>query len=546
MSGRSGTGTPGGELRGNRVLSACLCLISCIGLAYANGLATPFVYDDLLNVAHNASIRSLSPPWAPFFASPNTATAGRPLVNWTFALNYALSGTNSWSYHLFNVLVHAAAALTLFGLARRSFAMPALEKRYAGQALGLGFATALIWSLHPVLTGAVTYVSQRTESMMGLFLFLTLYAAVRGWKSEKTRRAWHVAAVFFCLLGVGAKEVIVAAPVLVWLYDVLLRGRGWFGALRESPLLYGGLALCMTPLALLVASGGTARSGALDSGLGAWGYLLTQAQVVAHYLWIMVWPPDAAFDYVWPAPTLAGAWVELTFLALLAAAGVWGAARRSVWSYPVLWFFIVLAPTSSVMPMMFPACPYRLYVPLAAVAALVVAGGWELAWRLFPREGKRVAAFSLFILAATLGTGTVLANAAYQDPLLLWRETARKQPGNHRAQHWVGSILLERGFVLDSIPLFRQALELRPDYARARGALGRALLQTGQLDEAQDCLQGALRIAPGLIVLHKDLGLLYYMRGEYARAVEELERYARNRPGDASANQVLERARERL
>lgn len=532
----------------SNVAKAAALLAVCVLLFQANGFAGAFVYDDIPNIIHNQSIKSLAPFWKPFLPDSNAATAGRPLVNWTFALNWALSGGCAWSYHLVNIMVHLAASLTLFGLARRSFLMHSLRGRFAPNATGLGLATALIWGVHPLQTHAVTYISQRTESMMSLFFLLTCYCAVRGWQStstEKRGKVWHVLAAMCCLAGVGCKEVIVAAPVLVWLYDVVLRGRGWFGSLRESALLYVLLVLSLAPLALLVATGATEETGALNPERSPLQYLLVQAQVLPHYLWLMLWPADAAFDYVWGVPTLREALPGLVASGGLALAAIVGGLRRKVWSYALLWFLLILAPTSSVLPMMFPAAAYRLYLPLAGPAALVVALGWELCRRTLPQPG-RVAGIALVAVVASLGAGTVLANAAFQDPLVLWQQTTERQPENPRAHHWVGSLLLERGYVEASIPHFQRALAIRPDYARARGALGRALLLTGRHEAAGESLRRALELAPNLVALHRDLALLHLAKGEHEAAVRELQALLRHNPGDESARQLLRRTQELL
>ena len=86
--------------------------------AYANSLGGPFVYDDISSIPENPSIRSLAqlgavlnPP-----ATDGRTVGGRPFLNFTLALNHAVSGTDVWSYHALNLAIHLAAGLTLFGI----------------------------------------------------------------------------------------------------------------------------------------------------------------------------------------------------------------------------------------------------------------------------------------------------------------------------------------------------------------------------------------------------------------------------------------------
>src|SRR5580698_8704378 len=141
--------------------------------AYGNSFSAPFVFDDLGAIRDNPTIRHFSSALSP--PAGGMPVSGRPLVNLSLALNYHLSGTGTWSYHALNLLIHVLAGWTLFGLARRTLLLWAERRRGEGggpPAAWLnptwgGFAVALLWTLHPMQTESVTYLSQRTESLMG-------------------------------------------------------------------------------------------------------------------------------------------------------------------------------------------------------------------------------------------------------------------------------------------------------------------------------------------------------------------------------------------
>ena len=121
-------------------------------------------------------------------------------------------------FHAVNLLIHLLAALVLFGVVRRTLLTSSLKEQFGGAASGLAMAVALIWAVHPLLTESVTYLTQRTESLMGLFFLLTLYCAIRGASSGHPWR-WYAVAIAACALGMGAKEVMATAPIVVLLYD---------------------------------------------------------------------------------------------------------------------------------------------------------------------------------------------------------------------------------------------------------------------------------------------------------------------------------------
>src|SRR5690348_7922119 len=135
------------------VFLASAAIVVAVVLAYANTLRAPFVFDDENAIVKNATLREFAS--TKIFAPPaDASTSGRPLVNATLAVNYALGGDDVRGYHAFNLAGHALAALTLFGLLRRTFVE-----------IAPAFAAALLWALHPLQTEAVTYIVQRTESL---------------------------------------------------------------------------------------------------------------------------------------------------------------------------------------------------------------------------------------------------------------------------------------------------------------------------------------------------------------------------------------------
>jgi hypothetical protein len=225
-------------------------------LAYADSLRVPFLLDDAWNIVRNPSLRHLSQLGVILSPPGNLGVAGRPLYNLSFALNYAAGGPAVLGYHLVNLLIHLLAALTLFGVVRRTLPRPMA----AGTPVAL--AIAGLWLLHPVQTVAVTYISERSESLMGLCYLLTLYAFIRHAEPEAAhRRRWGWLAVFACLAGTATKEVMVSAPVLVLLYDRTFLAGTFSAALRRHTAVYAGLACSWILLACLMA-------GAHESGVG--------------------------------------------------------------------------------------------------------------------------------------------------------------------------------------------------------------------------------------------------------------------------------------
>jgi protein O-mannosyl-transferase len=159
------------------LLNGALALVGT--LIYLNGVATPFLFDDASAVLSNDRIRRLSD--VPGVLSPERErpVAGRPLVNLSLAINYAIGGLNVYGYHIANIALHVLCGLLLFAVVRRALLLPRLPAALRDRSTPLGFTVALLWIVHPINSEVVTYVTQRTESMMAFFYLLTLYASLR-------------------------------------------------------------------------------------------------------------------------------------------------------------------------------------------------------------------------------------------------------------------------------------------------------------------------------------------------------------------------------
>jgi hypothetical protein len=160
--------------------AALLVVLAALG-AYYNSYSGQFLLDDNRAILANPSIRHLWPP-GPVLKPPaeeGQTVGGRPLLNLSLAINYALNDTRVFGYHAANLAIHVLAALALLGILRRTFLLPCMGGRFNTTALGMATAITLLWTVHPVQTESVTYISQRAESMMGLFYLLTLYCVIR-------------------------------------------------------------------------------------------------------------------------------------------------------------------------------------------------------------------------------------------------------------------------------------------------------------------------------------------------------------------------------
>ncbi len=559
---------------GWRGIACCVILAAAAIAAYSQTFAVPPIFDDRPTILSNATIRHLGTAFAP---PPGTSASGRPIVNVSLAVNYAISGTNVWSYHVLNLAIHILAGLTLFGICRRL-----LAQSLGRDALSIAFCTALIWTLHPLQTESVTYIVQRAESLMGLFYLQTVYWFVRWQQSSspscvggpvegtaapdpgaKGRQPtgklglnssiYAALSIVFCALGMATKEVMASAPLVVLLVDRLCFARSFGEAWRKRRPYYLWLAATWMPLAALAWHTGIfadmvthsenrrefAGSG---SGISAWQFWATQPEAIVRYLKLSVWPHPLVLDYgaQWismPGRPAAQS-VILTRLMLpslamvaLVAIALRGLVRNTALGLLGFCFFATLAPTSIVPGDRQTAADHWMYLALIAVVLPIVLA--------IHRWLDRASLAACMVLASVLGLVTFFRNQDYRSELSIWSDTVAKCPENYFARANLGGVLLsEPGRLDDAISQYEEALRLWPDSAEMHIDLGNALSDSpGRLNDAIAHYEEALRLNPNHYGAHIGLGnALLNVPGRINDAIRQFEEAVRLKPDIAEGH----------
>jgi Flp pilus assembly protein TadD len=543
-------------------------------VAYHNSFSGPLFFDDTASIVQNESIRSLW-PLGPVLSPPAVAgTAGRPLLNLSFALNYAAGGLGVVGYHWVNLAIHVGAALVLFGLVRRTLRLPQLRDKFGAVATELGALSALLWAVHPLQTESVTYVSQRAESLVGFFYFLTWYAFVHGVEagreSSATGLRWRALAIVAGFAGVLTKEIIITAPVVILLYDSVFVAGTFREAWARRRTFYLGLASAWVLLAVLMISSRLHERGVGFGGKIAWiDYVATSCEAVALYLKLSIWPHPLLLDYgMTPARggavLLASATVVVAFL----AATAWAWRHWRALGFAGAAVVIMLSPTSSVVPVVFqPIAEHRMYLPLAVVVSFGVVGA-------FARWGRGAWWAALAVVAVFLGL-TTQRNRDYRNDEVMWRDVIAKRPDNWRAYNALANVLFTQqrvadglaqvetavrlkpdeakllnnyanalalpmvGRLAEAVAVGRRAVALDPDYADARNSLAQTLLKTGRVVEAVEQYEAARRLQPASAAIRSNLCDALRQAGRLGDAVVEGQEALRLRPEFAEAESNL-------
>ena len=506
-------------------------LILVAGLiAYSGSFRGPFIFDDAATVVQNPQIRDAGRLAAVFSPPENTPVAGRPLVNLSLALNYAAGGLDDRGYHVVNLAIHLVCALLVFALVKRS----------ANGNESLAAAVALIWTVHPLNSEVVAYITQRSESLMAMCYLVTLYGSVRALRAKRPLK-WQVLSVAACAAGTACKETIATAPLAVLLYDRVFGFPSLREAFRARGGFYGALASSWLLLAALVFSAGqTVSSGFGTAQTSSWTYLLNQTQMLTRYLRLSVWPGPLVLYYGWPrAIGLADVWLHGTVIVVLL-----GATAVALWRWPRAgflgaWAFITLAPSSSVIPIATEVgAERRMYLALAGLIALAVAAlDWWAARYASRRRGAIVVGVGV-VLAVPLAVRTAARIGEYESALTMARTVMERWP-SAQAASLVGTELAATGRRDEAIPYLREAAR---GYAPARYFLGSELLAAGKTDEGIAELSAFVRDEPSLLAARAAHGLLanaFAARRDFTAAVPHYREYLAAHPEDGNAWNAL-------
>jgi len=546
--------------------------LALIGFAvFWNSLPAPFTFDDDHAIVVNEQIRHISTSLSR--TEQGSPLAGRPVVSLTFAINYALGDLNVRGYRLTNIAIHVVNALLLLAVAART-----LRVRGVVKAREVAFAVALIWMVHPLVTEPIDYVSQRTELMMAAFFLLTVYfggsgGSVRTRKSsaDGTRPTYltggtrPTVSVICCALGMACKETMVVAPIVVLLCDRTFT----FGSFREAVKQRRGyyVALCATWLVLVALLWSSPRgdsAGFTGASVSPWTYLLDQSVMIVRYLRLALWPRGLVLDYGEPAQvTFSDVAPHMIVVATLLVGSVVALVRNSPVGFLGAWFFLTLAPTSSIMPISTEVgAERRMYLPLMAIVALAIA---PVARAFTARAWVILAPIVFFLCVATYQR-----NAEYRSGLTLWQTVLDRWPPHARAhrnlaaelklanrrdeevEHLraavndlpelrsvLGLELLALGRNMEAADEFRLYLRDHPHDADAWSNLGNALDALGRRNEALDAFTRAVDVDPNNGLSRRNLALQYLQKNDFDNAVVHAREGVRLTPGDADAHNLL-------
>jgi len=514
----------------------------CVYLAVVVMLAVALNFNTLHNVFHPTDIRliienrNIETPSLLFRSL--AVDPSRAMLTFTLAYNLWLAGPDPVWFHIVNIAVHAAVCALVFLLVlhiagiSRDLTRGTMSPRVAA------FLAAALFACHPLNSETVNYISARSSSMATAFCILGLLSFI-GYTAASERhtvRFWYTISILSLLLGIGSNEIAVALPVLLLIYDFLYVSRFEPSKLvRRLTFPHGPYWAIVT----IVLAFRWARFGAIGMAQPVrpvWTNLMTQAHVVLNYLQLALVPVGLTVEHSVPEysslfdPTTLVAVGTIGAVVMLA---VVFARNMPACSFGVLWYFVTLVPSSSVVPLATIMSEHRTYLPLSGLVVLAPAGIAALVDRRAFKEHRREVGAGVVVLMAALSAATVARNRVWHDELSLWSDAAGKSPASATAQTNFGQALVLRGHVQKGLAAIERAVELDPRSADARTALGLAMERLGRFDESLAAHRRAIELAPADPRVHYRYGLSLEAAGRLDDAVEQYRHAIALDPGMA-------------
>jgi len=538
--------TPESRTRDGLVLVALLLIV---GIVMSSGIDGEFVFDDVKHIVNNTTIEQLD-------LGRIWSGSRRPLVNLTLAVNFAMGGRSDvLPYHVTNIIIHLIATTACFLLVREVARMTHLAAR---DGVIIAGGAALLWALHPLQTQSVTYIIQRGESMMGTAYLLAMFALVRGLRVERAA-PWFLASIACVAAGMLCKAVIVTAPVMVLVTDWCLRRESFTTVMRSRGIWHAGFFA--TWLLLLPTGVGqgvlapppdtTATVGFGYDGVSPIGYAITQSLVILHYLRLCIWPFPQVLDYAWPVATIADAWWAMLIVAAMLGGTIIGIMHRTIAGLIGGWFFIVLAPTSSFVPIRDLAFEHRMYLPLLSVVVFVVLGVVSAGRRVSgsTSAGRLAALCIVSLLAMALSIATWQRNRQYARPASLWEDVVQWNPSNLRGWLQLAAYRVLDEDAVGALEAYRGAIAVDPAdagvraddelFTRAHLGYAQILDGVGQRQAAIAAYETVIGREPLQITANRRLAEIYTSLGMNDAAIERYEVVRRADPDDVMSRMQL-------
>lgn len=531
----------------NGTIFKSVALIALTIILYAQTFNDPFHFDDTMTIVENRAVHYL-PDWSRTFQEIAVFQPSRFVTNLTFALNYYVHRLDVFGYHLINVLVHSINGFLVWTLGRwfwrfshidrQSDALP--KKKFSAKKKinslpskeGLGgmfaFLSALLFIAHPVNTQAVSYISQRSESLAAMFYVSSVCFYFKGRTSEIRRGLYFAAAILCGLLATFCKETAVTLPLMIITIELFffkknkLSSNGFPRAVVFTGLT--GMFLLAVPAAFhfqYVQKLFTPyySQSHLGDVLTLPTYLMTQINVFAVFLRLTFLPVGLNLDYDFPM--VHSLFEPVVFFNLCLLSAIVYSAWRFRTKYPmltfaVIWFLVTLS--SNLVPRAHVIFEHKLYLALMGfIPAFLVGISAHM------KSSAKLVRGLLCVIAIFAGL-TFLRNRVWESEISLWEDVRAKSPQKARVLLSLGTAYALNEEYEKAILSLTQAMALMDDPYLPYLNRGAVYVKMKDDDLAMKDFDRAIAINSKGLNAYVNRGEVFARRRDYASALADFQK----------------------
>jgi len=504
-----------------------LCFALCaVLITYLPSLTGPFLFDD----------KGLPFTVADAAARPAAFWIGgvRPILMATYWLNFLAVGQNPFGYHAVNLILQAVAASLAYLCAVSVLKRAGIHE---SKITVLAALTAGIFLLHPLQTESVAYIAGRSEVLTGIFFFAAFAVFLRAPQSE-FGFGRVLAALGLCGVAVLSKENAVVLPALMVFTGIFWTTDGIGVHIRKYARLYGSLLVLgiLAAFFILRRLAGAATAGFNVEGLTWQNYFWTQCRVIPVYLRLFIAPigqcADWAFSFSRGALDRGAIFYGLALLVAVTLAFRYR-RRMPLFFYGLVVFLLLLAPTSSVVPVKDALAERRMYLPIFGLGLATAA---ILAQLRLSSRALKIAVFTVLIAESGM---SFLRSEVYGDDVLFWQDVVRKSPSNIRGYEALAGILAAQKQWAPAIRLYERGLALSKTQGSKEtpvfeASLASTYVLNGQPAKARELLRGMKSSEQGAVIL-TELGVVAAKADDGRQALDDFTGAIRLDPNYASA-----------
>lgn len=498
-------------------LHVALLIIFSLSI-YINTLKNGFVYDDGQTIVSNIMIRNLD-NLPQLFKKDYSLRAGeksyRPVVTFSYFLDYAFFNLTPWGFHLTNILLHAAnGALFYF------FLLFLIGKPLK---VGLSISTSLLFISHPVLSESVNVISFREELLVFFFYIATLhlYFSIKSTSLQPSAiKARYFLSCLTYFLALFSKEMAITLPIIIYCYELIYTDKKsgyWF----LNPINRYSVGYIVVTLVYIFfrffyyhnPNGDESTFGGIHERL------LTIPWLLQSYLKLFLFPISLSADYsIMPVVSFFSQSFIIPVIVLMSFFLFSLKKYNKNIIFGLLFFLVTLIPVYNIVSIHNPLAERYLYLPCAGLAIVV---GSLIPYVIDTRRSFSILPLAIILIIFSISI--VKRNTIWESEHSLWTDTVKKMPHSSRAHTNLGVAYQKEGDAEAAIYQQQVALKLNPDYPSAHNNIGLAYRMTGRFTEALEEFKTAIRLRPDSARYYNNLGDVYVDLSSYKEAIRSYQ-----------------------